>query len=66
VRGSYIEVERNPNYWKPGLPYLDGITYFIIKDTSVRANALRSDRVDVELRGFPPSDAEGIKRAAGG
>jgi peptide/nickel transport system substrate-binding protein len=25
VRGSFIELERNPNYWKKGLPYLDGI-----------------------------------------
>ncbi|MCZ6873059.1 MAG: ABC transporter substrate-binding protein, partial [bacterium] len=24
VRGSYLEVERNPDYWKKGLPYLDG------------------------------------------
>jgi peptide/nickel transport system substrate-binding protein len=65
VRGSYIEVERNPDYWKPGLPYLDGIKYFIIKDTSARANAIRSGRVDVELRGFPPADAEAIKAQLG-
>jgi peptide/nickel transport system substrate-binding protein len=25
-----IEYERNNNYWKPGLPYLDGIRYFIL------------------------------------
>jgi peptide/nickel transport system substrate-binding protein len=61
VRGSYIELERNPNYWKKGLPYLDGVKYFIIKDTSARATALRSGRVDVEFRGFPPADAENIK-----
>ncbi|MGH8067378.1 MAG: ABC transporter substrate-binding protein, partial [Candidatus Entotheonellia bacterium] len=39
VRGSYIELERNPEYWKKGLPYMDGIKYFIIKDTSARAMA---------------------------
>jgi peptide/nickel transport system substrate-binding protein len=65
VRGSYIEFERNPNYWKKGLPYLDGVTYFIIKDTSARATALRSGRVDVEFRGFPPADAEKIKAQLG-
>lgn len=32
-RGAYLEVERNPNYWKKGLPYLDGIKYFMIKLT---------------------------------
>ncbi|HEX9871839.1 MAG TPA: ABC transporter substrate-binding protein, partial [Candidatus Tectomicrobia bacterium] len=65
VRGSYIEFERNPNYWKQGLPYMDGLKYFIIKDTSARAKAIRSGRVDVEFRGFPPSDAEGIKQQLG-
>lgn len=65
VRGSYIEFERNPDYWKPGLPCLDGVKYFIIKDTSARAKALRSGRVDVEFRGFPPADAEAIKEQLG-
>jgi peptide/nickel transport system substrate-binding protein len=65
VRGSYIELERNPNYWKKGLPYLDGITYFIIKDTSARAKAIRSGRTDVEFRGLPPSDVDAMKAQMG-
>jgi peptide/nickel transport system substrate-binding protein len=65
VRGSYIEMERNPDYWKKGLPYMDGITYFIINDTSARAKALRSGRVDVEFRGLPPSDVEAITQQMG-
>jgi peptide/nickel transport system substrate-binding protein len=31
-----IKVTRNPDYWKPGRPYLDGIDYHIIKDVSTR------------------------------
>ena len=65
VRGSYIELERNPDYWKEGLPYLDSIKYFIITDTSARAKALRSGRVDVELRNLPPSEVDGIKAQLG-
>jgi peptide/nickel transport system substrate-binding protein len=65
VRGSYIELERNPEYWKKGLPYLDGIKYFIVKDTSARAKAIRSGRVDVEFRGLPPSEADAIKAQIG-
>jgi peptide/nickel transport system substrate-binding protein len=65
VRGSYIELERNPDYWKKGLPYMDGITYFIIQDTSARAKALRSGRVDVEFRGLPPSEVDAIKAQMG-
>jgi peptide/nickel transport system substrate-binding protein len=29
-----IKVTRNPNYWKPGRPYLDGIEYTIIANRS--------------------------------
>jgi peptide/nickel transport system substrate-binding protein len=28
---EYIKVTRNPNYWKPGRPYLDAIEYTIIR-----------------------------------
>jgi hypothetical protein len=65
VRGSYIELERNPDYWKKGLPYLDGIKYFIITDTLARAKALRSGRVDIELRHLPPAEVDGITAQMG-
>ncbi len=65
VRGGYIELERNPNYWKKGLPYLDGIRYFIIKDTSARVMALRSGRVDIELRFLSPADVDAIQAQVG-
>jgi peptide/nickel transport system substrate-binding protein len=65
VRGSHVEMERNPDYWKKGLPYLDGVTYYIIKDTSARAKALRSGRVDAELRFLPPMEVEAIKAQMG-
>src|SRR5499427_8449915 len=31
---EYIKVTRNPDYWKQGRPYLDGIEYNIIKNLS--------------------------------
>ncbi len=64
-RGSFIEMERNPNYWKKGMPYLDGIKYFMIKDTSARAKSVRTGRTDVELRGFPPAEVEAMKKHMG-
>jgi peptide/nickel transport system substrate-binding protein len=64
-RGAFIEMERNPNYWKEGLPYLDGIKYFMIKDTSARAKSVRTGRTDVELRGFPPAEVEAMKKQMG-
>ena len=65
VRGSSLELERNPNYWKKGLPYMDGIKYYMIKDDGARAKSIRSDRTDVEFRGFAPVEAENIKNQLG-
>ena len=42
-----IRVTRNPDYWKPGLPYLDGIDYAIIKDPSTAALAFIAGKVDM-------------------
>ncbi len=42
-----IKVTRNPDYWKPGLPYLDGIEYTIIRDRSTANLALVSGNVDM-------------------
>jgi peptide/nickel transport system substrate-binding protein len=61
VRGASLELERNPNYWKAGLPYLNGAKYFIITDDAARAKSIRADRTDVEFRGFNPSEAEAIQ-----
>src|SRR6266446_3123630 len=52
IRGAVLEFKRNPDYWKKGLPYLDGAKYFIIPDTGARAKSIRADRTDVEFRGF--------------
>jgi peptide/nickel transport system substrate-binding protein len=40
-------VVRNPNYWKPGLPYLDEIEFVGIGDESARVNALLSGDMDL-------------------
>lgn len=38
---------KNPNYFKPGLPYLDGFEFFAISDNSARVNAVLSG--DIQL-----------------
>jgi peptide/nickel transport system substrate-binding protein len=40
-------VTRNPDYWKEGRPYLDGIEWTIIKDTSTRNLAFIAGKVDM-------------------
>jgi peptide/nickel transport system substrate-binding protein len=44
---EYIKVTRNPDYWKPGLPYLDGIEYTIIPNQATAVLAFVSGQVDM-------------------
>jgi peptide/nickel transport system substrate-binding protein len=65
VRGSSLELARNPHYWKQGMPYLNGVKYFIITDDSARAKSVRSDRTDVEFRSFNPTEADATQKQLG-
>ncbi len=42
-----IEVEKNPDYFIPGRPYLDGVSFTVIKDRQARAAALMAGQVDL-------------------
>ena len=42
-----IVVAKNPDYWKPGRPYLDGIEYQIIKNVATGALSFVSGNVDM-------------------
>ncbi|MGK3765488.1 ABC transporter substrate-binding protein, partial [Enterococcus faecium] len=51
-KGSYIILEKNPNYWDPGKPHLEGIVFRIINDASARAVALESG--EAQIAGLSP------------
>ena len=42
-----IKLTRNPDYWKAGRPYLDGIEYTIIKEIATRNLAFFAGKFDV-------------------
>ena len=44
-QGSHILLERNPNYWDPGKPYLDRIVIRFIADANARAVALETGEI---------------------
>jgi len=44
---EFIKVTRNPDYWKPGRPYLDGIEYSIIRNAATATLAFVSGKVDM-------------------
>jgi peptide/nickel transport system substrate-binding protein len=43
---EYIKVTRNPDYWKPGRPYLDGIEFTIMREIGPRNLAFFADKFD--------------------
>lgn len=63
-----VVLQRNENYWMTGadgksLPYLDGVTYRLIIDDSVRAIELKSHNIDLTDQ-IAPSDMAGVKTDA--
>ena len=46
-----IKVAKNPDYWKPGLPYLDGIEYTIVKNRSTAILAFVAGKYELTFAG---------------
>jgi peptide/nickel transport system substrate-binding protein len=42
-----VKTARNPDYWKPGRPYLDGIEWHIMPDVSTRNLAFIAGKFDI-------------------
>lgn len=47
VRGSYIEYDRNPDYWDKPKPYVDKIIVRLIPDAAARAIAFETGAADL-------------------
>lgn len=45
--GTLTTMDRHPNYWKEGLPYLDGIDFQWLADQQAQITALASGQLDV-------------------
>ncbi|WP_244818297.1 ABC transporter substrate-binding protein [Caballeronia sp. Lep1P3] len=45
--GAKFAAKRNPNYWKPGLPYLDTVEIIGVPDNAARVNAVLAGDVDI-------------------
>ncbi len=53
-KGERIVLQKNPNYWQKGMPYVDGIVFTIVPDDITRVTQMRSGAADVM---FNPSPA---------
>jgi peptide/nickel transport system substrate-binding protein len=63
--GQSISGVRNPDYYRPGLPYLDAFTGIFADKQAVRVSAIRGDRAAIEFRGFPPATRDELVAALG-
>ena len=52
VKGNRLEFEKNENYWREGLPYLDGINKIIISDISRIIAAFKAEQVMLSTLGW--------------
>ncbi|MBI3327126.1 MAG: ABC transporter substrate-binding protein [Nitrospinae bacterium] len=48
--GERVVIQRNPNYFKKGLPYLDGIEFRIMRDPLAAITSLRTGAIDLLTR----------------
>jgi peptide/nickel transport system substrate-binding protein len=63
--GQSISGVRNPDYYRKGLPYLDGFKAIYADKQAVRLDAIRADRAAIEFRGFPPAARDELVKALG-
>ncbi len=63
--GQSITGIRNPDFYRPGLPYLDGFTGIYADKQAVRVEAIRSDRAAMEFRGLPPATRDELSGQLG-
>ncbi|HEY0329648.1 MAG TPA: ABC transporter substrate-binding protein [Rhodopseudomonas sp.] len=58
-KGEYILLEKNPNYWDKGKPYLDKVIYKVVPDAAARSAGLEKGEIQYgTLSPVPLKDAE--------
>jgi peptide/nickel transport system substrate-binding protein len=60
-RDAKLTYKRNPNYWEPGVPYLDGLEWTVIADATVRKMAFQ--RGDISRLDAQAMEAKELKDA---
>ena len=62
-KGQFVELERNPDYWDKGKPYLDKLIFRTIPDAAGRGAALEAGEVQyVPYAGVPFSDVARLRK----
>src|SRR5499426_3318898 len=64
IPGKHVILEKNPNYFKKGLPYPDTLEYRIMKDPLTASTALRAGEIDFFSR-VPMQQVPILERSPG-
>ena len=59
-KGNYLRLVKNPNYWREGRPYLDGIVLRNVPDAGTRSAGLEAG--DIHLATFSPVPLSDVER----
>jgi peptide/nickel transport system substrate-binding protein len=62
-RGSYIILDRNPNYWQPGRPYPDRLVVRYLPDPAARSAVMETG--EVQLGAQTPIPLNDVRRLSG-
>ena len=65
VKGSHVSGKRNDNYFKQGLPYLDGFKGVFMLQAAAMLNAVQGGQVLGEFRGISPAERDRLVAAMG-
>ncbi|MBI3891128.1 MAG: ABC transporter substrate-binding protein, partial [Candidatus Wallbacteria bacterium] len=58
-KGVDVVLSRNPDYFKAGLPYLDGVRLFLISDRAAQYAAFRTGQIHMPFAAFDPQILQG-------
>ncbi|MDH4248434.1 MAG: ABC transporter substrate-binding protein, partial [Deltaproteobacteria bacterium] len=65
IPGDKVTGVRNENYFKKGLPYLDGFEASFADKSNVIVQAMKGGRIHSMFRGFSPDEVEDIVKTRG-
>lgn len=62
VKGQSVKLVRNPDYWQPGKPYLNSVTYNAVSDASTRVVQLKGGQAQI-IEAAPFAQLAALKAA---
>lgn len=65
VKGSHVAGKRNENYYRKGLPYLDGWKGVFTLQAAAMLNAIQGGQVLAEFRGISPAERDRLVQTMG-